>query len=125
MSGAGDGPGGRAFVPALPVVVRVSARELRRSNPELEKVAYVASHDLQEPLRKIRAFDDLLAARPVQVFQGPHGRDEYDGSGVGLAICRKIVDRHGGAIAARGYPDEGATSVVTLPAHLANPTTHP
>ena len=61
-------------------------------------------------------FDDKYAGRIFQVFQRLHGRDEYDGTGVGLAICRKIVDRHGGAITARGRPGEGATFVVALPA---------
>ncbi len=61
-------------------------------------------------------FEDRHAARIFQVFQRLHGRDEYEGTGVGLAICRKIVDRHGGTITAHGRPGEGATFVVTLPA---------
>jgi PAS domain S-box-containing protein len=68
-------------------------------------------------------FDDKYAGRIFQVFQRLHGRDEYDGTGVGLAICRKIVDRHGGAITARGRPGEGATFVVALPARP--PAAHP
>jgi len=55
------------------------------------------------------------------VFQRLHGRDEYDGTGVGLAVCKKIVDRHGGTIAAHGRPGEGATFVVTLPAADGGP----
>jgi light-regulated signal transduction histidine kinase (bacteriophytochrome) len=68
-------------------------------------------------------FEDKYAGRIFQVFQRLHGRDEYDGTGVGLAICRKIVDRHGGAITARGRPGEGATFVVALPARP--PAAHP
>jgi signal transduction histidine kinase len=44
-----------------------------------------------------------------------HKKGEYEGTGVGLAICRKIVDRHNGTITARSHPGEGATFVVTLP----------
>jgi light-regulated signal transduction histidine kinase (bacteriophytochrome) len=68
-------------------------------------------------------FEDRYAARIFQVFQRLHGRDEYDGTGVGLAICRKIVDRHGGTITAHGRPGEGAAFVVALPTHP--PAPHP
>jgi signal transduction histidine kinase len=43
------------------------------------------------------------------------GRNEYEGSGIGLAICRRIVERHGGEIAAISEPGKGTTFIVTLP----------
>jgi light-regulated signal transduction histidine kinase (bacteriophytochrome) len=61
-------------------------------------------------------FDEKYLDRIFQVFQRLHGRSEYEGTGVGLAICRKIAERHGGSIAAHGRPGEGAAFVVTLPA---------
>jgi light-regulated signal transduction histidine kinase (bacteriophytochrome) len=61
-------------------------------------------------------FEQAYAERIFEVFQRLQGRTEYEGSGIGLAICRKIVERHGGAIAARGVPGTGATIVIDLPA---------
>jgi len=49
------------------------------------------------------------------VFQRLHGRNEYEGTGVGLAVCRRIVDRHHGTINAHSKPGEGATFIITLP----------
>ncbi|WP_439631636.1 PAS domain S-box protein [Gemmata sp.] len=60
-------------------------------------------------------FDTKYADRIFQVFQRLHGREEYEGTGVGLAICRKILERHGGTVTAEGRVGAGATFVVTVP----------
>ncbi|MGA4643877.1 sensor histidine kinase [Limisphaera sp. 4302-co] len=62
-------------------------------------------------------FDEKYLDRIFNMFQRLHGRGEYEGSGIGLAIARKIVLRHGGHITARSRPGEGATFIVTLPVH--------
>jgi len=61
-------------------------------------------------------FDPKHADRIFGVFQRLHGRGEYEGTGVGLAVCRKIAERHRGSILAEGWPGRGARFVTTLPA---------
>lgn len=61
-------------------------------------------------------FDEKYLGRIFKVFQRLHGREAYDGTGIGLSVCQRIVTRHNGAIAAASAPGAGATFVVTLPA---------
>ena len=60
-------------------------------------------------------FEDKYRDRIFAVFQRLHARHEYEGSGIGLSICRKLVERHGGSITARSVPGRGTVFVVTLP----------
>jgi signal transduction histidine kinase len=62
-------------------------------------------------------FDPKYAGRIFRVFERLHGRTEYSGTGIGLALCRKIADRHAGSIIADSEPGHGATFTVTLPLH--------
>ena len=60
-------------------------------------------------------FENRFKEQIFTIFQRLHGRFEYEGTGVGLATVRKIVERHNGTIDADGRPGEGATFIVTLP----------
>lgn len=61
-------------------------------------------------------FDEKYVDRIFQVFQRLHGRNQFPGTGIGLAVCQKVVDNHGGAITASSKPGEGATFRIFLPA---------
>ena len=60
-------------------------------------------------------FEDQYLDRIFKPFQRLHGRDEYKGTGIGLAICHRIVERHGGAITADSHVGRGTKFIVTLP----------
>ena len=60
-------------------------------------------------------FESSLGSKLFQPFKRLHARHQYEGAGIGLAICEKIVLRHHGRIAASGTPGEGAAFTVTLP----------
>ncbi len=60
-------------------------------------------------------FDEKYLDKIFAMFQRLHGRSEYEGTGVGLAVCRRITDRHGGTITARSKPGAGASFIVALP----------
>jgi len=101
--------------PDEPPLVRVSGRFVHRrgerpagSRPEDETVRILVEDNGI-------GFDNGDAERIFGVFQRLHPREAYEGTGMGLAICRRIVERHGGTITARGKPGVGSTFEVLLP----------
>jgi len=90
-------------------VVKISARLLNAASGEQLCELSVQDNGI--------GFDEKYVDKMFAVFQRLHGRSEYEGTGIGLAVCRRIVDRHHGNILARSQPGQGATFIVTLPVH--------
>lgn len=66
-------------------------------------------------------FEPIYESRIFEIFQRLHGHLDYEGTGIGLAICKKIVENHHGMIRAEGRVNEGATFHIYLPAEINSP----
>ena len=101
--------------PNEPPIVKISAQS-NSFNAEGASWALASSETLELRITDNGiGFDEKYLDRIFTVFQRLHGRNTYEGTGVGLAVCRRIVERHGGSITARSQPDRGATFIVKLP----------
>ncbi|MGH8509030.1 MAG: sensor histidine kinase [Gammaproteobacteria bacterium] len=98
--------------PGEPPLVRLRG-ELEDPGPDADAGASVSCRITVED--NGIGFETKFTDRIFTPFQRLHGREDYEGTGMGLAICRKIVERHGGTITASSTPGQGATFVVTLP----------
>lgn len=92
--------------PGVPPLVQISATVSSESGP-----SQVHLHFTDNGI----GFEEEYLERIFQPFQRLHGRSKYEGAGMGLAICRKIVERHGGSITASSTPGEGSIFKVILP----------
>jgi signal transduction histidine kinase len=94
---------------------------LKFHHPERPPVVQVVSSQPSPEMVQISVsdqgigFDPTQKERIFQPFQRLHGRSEFEGSGIGLSICKKIVERHDGEINVESLPDKGTTFTITLP----------
>ena len=96
-------------------LIRIDGRILRNpfaGSPDQDPYAEQCELSVQD---NGIGFDEKYTDKIFAVFQRLHGRTEFEGTGVGLAVCRRISDRHGGTIRAQSKPGEGAKFIVTLP----------
>jgi light-regulated signal transduction histidine kinase (bacteriophytochrome) len=103
------------YAPGCPPVVQISAQKTGETVPNGDPPAVPVSWRIVVSDNGI-GFQQEYADRIFEVFQRLHGRDDYEGTGIGLAICKKIVERHGGSIAARSEPGCGTRIIIDLPA---------
>ena len=64
-------------------------------------------------------FSEEYSQRIFELFSRLHNKDEIAGTGIGLAICKKIVENHKGYVLAKGKPGEGAVFEIYLPEDIA------
>lgn len=89
--------------PDVPPAIRVERRDRPDGSAELR----IADNGI--------GFDMTYHDKIFEIFQRLHGREEYQGTGVGLATCRRIVERHGGTLRAESAAGAGATFIATFP----------
>ena len=106
-------------------IVRVTASTFQESVPEAPR----NSPPLQMLELRVTdngiGFDEKYLDRIFNVFQRLHSRAEYEGTGMGLAIARRIAEHHRGQITAESKPGEGATFIVKLPMFQPQSPTNP
>ncbi|MBE9210987.1 PAS domain-containing protein [Nostoc sp. LEGE 06077] len=98
--------------PQVPPIVKIYSQYLNNQSEQL-----VVGLELCQIIVEDNGigFEQKYSDRIFQIFQRLHGRREYEGTGIGLTICRKIAERHFGRITAQSNPAQGTKFLVTLP----------
>ncbi|MDJ0674443.1 MAG: PAS domain-containing protein [Calothrix sp. MO_167.B42] len=135
--------GGTVEVEDLPTIVadplqmrqllqNLIGNALKFHRPETPPIIKIYSQDYQSQSNQLLSseyfqliiedngigFEEKYLERIFNVFQRLHGRSQYEGTGIGLAICKKIVERHCGSITATSQLGQGSNFIITLPIHL-------
>ncbi|KAA6438464.1 PAS domain S-box protein [Dyadobacter flavalbus] len=103
--------------PGIPPVVEIKAGQVSASElPDWARSSTSASsyHKIEVTDNGI-GFDEQYLDRIFKMFQRLHSKSEFEGTGIGLAICEKVVVNHGGAIFAHSSPGQGSTFIIFLP----------
>ncbi|TDB69192.1 PAS domain-containing sensor histidine kinase [Arundinibacter roseus] len=103
--------------PERPVKIEIKASTLLFTElpPGVKPIRVSRAYQCIEVIDNGIGFDEKYLDRIFQVFQRLHGKEEFAGTGIGLAICEKVATNHGGAITASSQPGQGATFRVYLP----------
>lgn len=102
------GNGLKFHKPDTSPVIKISSEILKEGSTTDQKVLIrVEDNDI--------GFEEDQFEQIMKPFRRLHGRSEYEGTGMGLAIVKKIIDRHQGEITVKSKPGQGATFIITLP----------
>jgi signal transduction histidine kinase len=101
--------------PGVPLRISINSNKLSREEKEKLKLRSARNYYKFVVSDNGIGFEEVYAERIFQLFQRLHGKAEYPGSGIGLAICRRIADNHAGTISAASSPGKGATFTIILP----------
>ncbi|GAA4448538.1 ATP-binding protein [Rurimicrobium arvi] len=94
-------------VPGTPPRISISGEEYKDASGRTFCHIYVRDNGI--------GFDEQYLDKIFTIFQRLNAKEEYEGTGIGLAIVKKIIEKHGGTITARSAEGEGATFIISLP----------
>lgn len=122
---------GLPVIPVIPtqfqqLLQNLISNSIKYSKPEVQPIIIIQAEITNEREKNGRfwkisvsdngiGFDQRYETKIFDLFQRLHGKGEFEGTGIGLAICKKIVQNHRGYIAAQGFPGKGSTFSVYLP----------
>jgi len=103
--------------PGLLPLINISSQNVTADElpPDVTPTRRVAAYHCIRVADNGIGFEQQYIDRIFQVFQRLHGRQAFPGTGIGLAVCEKVVINHGGAITAVSQPNQGATFLIYLP----------
>jgi signal transduction histidine kinase len=119
-----DGVGDPALIRQVLVNLLSNALKFSSTRPAARIEVTSREHEGQHAYRIADngvGFDEAHAHKLFGVFQRLHSEESFAGTGIGLSIVKRIIERHGGRVWAEGRPNEGATFSFTLPAVAAEP----
>jgi PAS domain S-box-containing protein len=101
--------------PEIPAVIKIDSQIIKGSSVTHQKVTENSNYCHISISDNGIGFDQQYSAKIFEVFQRLHGKLEYTGTGIGLAIVKKIVENHNGFITASGEQNKGATFDIYIP----------